>query len=265
MKKTKLAALISLTLANVAALSCLTFAWFAAQNTVSSASSDLMAVGEPEISVSHKIYAWDDDAQAGVESLNDDGSYKFNLEQYDSYITDRNVTLSKIIRFELHKDVVLDEGITFQVKIPCSGLLFDDDDKITNNISNIIKFRYFVDSRNDSEDPDVIYNRAMDIVNGTSNSGISTSSTSFVTLDDSSGVVEATKENILVIKDLQFEEDSDVTYFFLEYNYSVELVNFYYNHSDMEAPGVDSLEGDEVSFLGDIHRMVFGLTEEEHA
>jgi len=258
MKKTKLAALISLTLANIAGLCLVTFAWFTCKNTVDSSADTISAYAPDEVSVTHKIFSWDDDLRQGIECLNNDGTYKFGLEQYDSYILERNARLSKIIRFELHRDVIdTVNDVTFGVTIPCSGLLFDSSNNVTNSISNIIRFRYFLDATNNGDDANTVYNNALDYANANINSDVYVSS--FVKLTTEGNVTTASKDYSLVIDNLHFEENSDVTYFFLEYNYDVDLINYYYEHSEMEAPGPDSLEGDEVQFVGDINRMAFGV------
>lgn len=260
MKKRVFAALISLISMNVVCLSLLTFAWFTSNQKSENALDTITAVSSEQIAVDFKIYAWDDDNKAGIESPN------FKLDQYDSFITSRNVNISKIIRFEITHKKTFTEADSFSLTVPCSGnftIESGSETYVDNNISNIIRFRTLVDNANNSDDADAIYTTARTQFDAMATSSDRTYVTYEVVPGDEEGesVRNYSKVDTLVFNNLKFNTSGDKTYFFLEYNYSIDLVNYYYEHSDIDAPSVDTLEGDEISFTCDISKMTFNVME----
>jgi len=249
MKKTKLAALMTLTLANIAGLCFVTFAWFIAKNNIDSNADQISVVAGSDVDIDHTLYAYDENAKAGV--ITED----FSLQQYDSFILERNVYACKILRVE----VTGSSSSSFTVEIPCSGSFTtksqkdQDRDIVASNISNIVSFKYLVKSDYPSIDETnaaTIYSTAK-----TAFDGISTSK-SFVTVGAS--IATSQKNDTIRFSNINLNASTGKQVIYIEYNYDETLVDFFYQNSDASAPSVDSIQENEIiDFAADISTIKF--------
>lgn len=268
-----LSALFSLL--GIGTLGTATFAWFITVRAVQLGYTGVQVMNTDDLRITYKFYGYDDDTRKGKElSLEGQNPDPF-LEEYDSFITDRNEHNNRIVKIDVETIREQTEARYLQLALSCTQGFREE--KNGNNyvapyISNIIYFRAAVASIDGvaagsdewytalaaAKDANTIYTSA---VNFFSEKGLAVST--FVSnYQDATSITDVHKTTNLTISSkalgVSLPAGTKNATFYVEYNYSSALIETYQtkNYFDDAAWGtVDILKGDSISFANDIPYM----------
>lgn len=246
-----------------------TVAWFASNNVVTATGISVQCTDPNIMALSYDIYYWDEDSLSGQKS----GEEKtYVLEQYDSFIESRNEKIDRLIRVEIyHKQPVTVDQKLF-INTTCFGELFSGLN-VLNSISNIIQFQAVIASckdengtylyRNgDIDETDAnttfvsVHNYLREAYKDTYSSFLNIS---YSTPENSSTPVETAEKTKSL--DIVFCDKNDIvkagslyTVLYIGYTYNPTLVNYYFDHSDIDKD-VGIISGNDIKFDDDIDSM----------
>lgn len=246
-----------------------TVAWFASNNVVTATGISVQCTDPNIMALSYDIYYWDEDSLSGQKS----GEEKtYVLEQYDSFIESRNEKIDRLIRVEIyHKQPVTVDQKLF-INTTCFGELFSGLN-VLNSISNIIQFQAVIASckdengtylyRNgDIDETDAnttfvsVHNYLREAYKDTYSSFLNIS---YSTPENSSTPVETAEKTKSL--DIVFCDENDIvkagslyTVLYIGYTYNPTLVNYYFDHSDIDKD-VGIISGNDIKFDDDIDSM----------
>lgn len=254
---------------NVVCLSFLSYAWFTAKQRVDNGMNSITAVSDDPIDVTFELYEYDEDNLTGKvatgsnaldENNNEISLSRFALPQYDTFITERNTYNNKIMRIEVKSNGNVDSSTKFSLEIECDGAFVENvngEDKVTRNMSNIIGFKYFLKhelanaSTFSEATPGAIYDNAYAAFNNI------TTEYSYVSIESGSGVKVSNNKIQFPAMDIDENAADSVTVLYLEYYYSQDLVDYYFEHSNDQKPTAANLESTSINFACDITTFTF--------
>ena len=243
-----------------------TVAWFASNNVVTATGISVQCTDPNIMALSYDIYYWDEDSLEGKKS----GEEKtYVLEQYDSFIESRNEKIDRLIRVEIyHKQPVTVDQNLF-INTTCFGELLDSKSYVLNSISNIIQFQAVIASCKDENGTYLYRNGDIDETDANSTflsvhnylrETYKNTYSSFLNL--SSSPVEKTKsldivfcdENVIDKAGSLVKADSLYTVLYIGYTYNQTLVDYYFDHSEIDKD-VGIISGNDIKFDDDIDSM----------
>ena len=248
-----------------------TVAWFASNNVVTATGISVQCTDPNIMALSYDIYYWDEDSLEGKKS----GEEKtYVLEQYDSFIESRNEKIDRLIRVEIyHKQPVTVDQNLF-INTTCFGELLDSKSYVLNSISNIIQFQAVIAScknengtylyRNDKIDETTDNNTFVSVHNYLRETKYKDTYSSFLnisytTTENSSTPVEKAEKTKSL--DIDFCDGNDIvkagslyTVLFIGYTYNPTLVDYYFDHSEIDKD-VGIISGNDIKFDDDIDSM----------
>ena len=270
-----LSALFSLL--GIGTLGTATFAWFITVRAVQLGYTGVQVMNTDDLRITYKFYGYDDDTRKGKElSLEGQNPDPF-LEEYDSFITDRNEHNNRIVKIDVETIREQTEARYLQLALSCTQGFREE--KNGNNyvapyISNIIYFRAAVASidgeaavENDdwykalaaAKDANTIYTSAVDFFK---NKGPAVSTFVGSNYESAESITDVDKTTNLTISskalNVSLPAGTKNATFYVEYNYSSTLIETYQKKSyfDDTAWGTtDILKGDSISFANDIPYM----------
>ena len=269
-----LSALFSLL--GIGTLGTATFAWFTTVRAVQLGYTGVQVMNTDDLRITYKFYGYDDDIREGKElSLTGENPDQF-LEEYDSFITDRNEHNNRIVKIDVETIRVQTEARYLQLALSCNQGFYEE--KNGNNyvapyISNIIYFRAAVASIDGvaagsdkwytalaaASDASAIYTSA---VNFFKNEGLAASTFVGSNYETATSITAVEKTADLTISSqalgVSLPAGTKKATFYVEYNYSSTLIEAYQkkNYFDDAAWGTtDILKGDSISFENDIPYM----------
>lgn len=248
-----------------------TVAWFASNNVVTATGISVQCTDPNIMALSYDIYYWDEDSLEGKKS----GEEKtYVLEQYDSFIESRNEKIDRLIRVEIyHKQPITVDQNLF-INTTCFGELLDSKSYVLNSISNIIQFQAVIASCKDENGTYLYRNEAIDETTD-NNTFVSVHNylrettykdtyssflnISYTTTENSSTPVEKaekTKSLDIVFCDGNdiVKKDSLYTVLYIGYTYNPTLVDYYFDHSEIDKD-VGIISGNDIKFDDDIDSM----------
>ena len=269
-----LSALFSLL--GIGTLGTATFAWFITVRAVQLGYTGVQVMNTDDLRITYKFYGYDDDTRKGKElSLEGQNPDPF-LEEYDSFITDRNEHNNRIVKIDVETIRVQTEARYLQLALSCQQGFYEE--KNGNNyvapyISNIIYFRAAVASidgvaaGNDewytalhaANNANAIYTSAVNFFN---KKGLVASTFVGNNYESAASITAVDKYTDLTISsralNVSLPAGTKNATFYVEYNYSSTLIEAYQkkNYFDDAAWGTtDILKGDSISFANDIPYM----------
>ena len=270
-----LSALFSLL--GIGTLGTATFAWFITVRAVQLGYTGVQVMNTDDLRITYKFYGYDDDIREGKAlSFEGENPDPF-LEEYDSFITDRNEHNNRIVKIDVETIRVQTEARYLQLALSCTqgfcSAKEDGKNYVSPYISNIIYFRAAVASidgkaaGNDewytalhaANNANAIYTSA---VNFFKNEGVA--ATTFVgdNYESAASITDVMKTKDLTISSkalgVSLPAGTKNATFYVEYNYASDLIETYQTKSyfDDNAWGtVDILKGDSISFTNDIPYM----------
>ena len=269
-----LSALFSLL--GIGTLGTATFAWLTTVRAVQLGYTGVQVMNTDDLRITYKFYGYDDDTRKGKElSLEGQNPDPF-LEEYDSFITDRNEHNNRIVKIDVETIRVQTEARYLQLALSCQQGFYEE--KNGNNyvapyISNIIYFRAAVASidgvaaGNDewytalhaANNANAIYTSAVNFFN---KKGLVASTFVGNNYESAASITAVDKYTDLTISsralNVSLPAGTKNATFYVEYNYSSTLIEAYQkkNYFDDAAWGTtDILKGDSISFANDIPYM----------
>ena len=270
-----LSALFSLL--GIGTLGTATFAWFITVRAVQLGYTGVQVMNTDDLRITYKFYGYDDDIRKGKELSFEGGNPDPFLEEYDSFITDRNEHNNRIVKIDVETIRVQTEARYLQLALSCTqgfcSAKEDGKNYVSPYISNIIYFRAAVasiDGKAAGSDEwytalhaantaDTIYTSA---VNFFKNEGLAASTFVGSNYESAASITAVTKTADLTISSqslgVSLPAGTKKATFYVEYNYSSTLIEAYQkkNYFDDAAWGTtDILKGDSISFANDIPYM----------
>ena len=269
-----LSALFSLL--GIGTLGTATFAWFTTVRAVQLGYTGVQVMNTDDLRITYKFYGYDDDTRKGKElSLEGQNPDPF-LEEYDSFITDRNEHNNRIVKIDVETIREQTEARYLQLALSCTQGFREE--KNGNNyvapyISNIIYFRAAVASIDGvaagsdewytalaaAKDANTIYTSA---VNFFKKKELAASTFVGSNYESAASITAVEKTTNLTIsskaRGVSLPAGTKKATFYVEYNYSSTLIEAYQkkNYFDDAAWGTtDILKGDSISFENDIPYM----------
>lgn len=269
-----LSALFSLL--GIGTLGTATFAWFITVRAVQLGYTGVQVMNTDDLRITYKFYGYDDDIREGKAlSFEGENPDPF-LEEYDSFITDRNEHNNRIVKIDVETIREQTEARYLQLALSCQQGFYEE--KNGNNyvapyISNIIYFRAAVASIDGvaagsdewytalhaANTADTIYTSA---VNFFKNEGLAASTFVGSNYESAASITAVEKTADLTISSqslgVSLPAGTKKATFYVEYNYSSTLIEAYQkkNYFDDAAWGTtDILKGDSISFANDIPYM----------
>ena len=267
-----LSALFSLL--GIGTLGTATFAWFTTVRAVQLGYTGVQVMNTDDLRITYKFYGYDDDTRQGKElSFTGNNPDPF-LEEYDSFIPDRNEHNNRIVKIDVETIREQTEARYLQLALSCTQGFREE--KNGNNyvapyISNIIYFRAAVASIDGvaagsdewytalaaAKDANTIYTSAVNFFNKKS------LPVTFVSnYENAHSIMDVYKTTNLAISskalNVSLPAGTKKATFYVEYNYSSALIEAYQKKSyfDDAAWGTtDILKGDSISFANDIPYM----------
>ena len=267
-----LSALFSLL--GIGTLGTATFAWFTTVRAVQLGYTGVQVMNTDDLRITYKFYGYDDDTRQGKELSFEGGNPDPFLEEYDSFIPDRNEHNNRIVKIDVETIREQTEARYLQLALSCTQGFREE--KNGNNyvapyISNIIYFRAAVASIDGvaagsdewytalaaAKDANTIYTSAVNFFNKKS------LPVTFVSnYENAHSIMAVYKTTNLAISSKALNVSLPVgtkkATFYVEYNYSSALIEAYQKKSyfDDAAWGTtDILKGDSISFANDIPYM----------
>lgn len=267
-----LSALFSLL--GIGTLGTATFAWFTTVRAVQLGYTGVQVMNTDDLRITYKFYGYDDDTRQGKELSFEGGNPDPFLEEYDSFIPDRNEHNNRIVKIDVETIREQTEARYLQLALSCTQGFREE--KNGNNyvapyISNIIYFRAAVASIDGvaagsdewytalaaAKDANTIYTSAVNFFNKKS------LPVTFVSnYENAHSIMDVYKTTNLAISSKALNVSLPVgtkkATFYVEYNYSSALIEAYQKKSyfDDAAWGTtDILKGDSISFANDIPYM----------
>ena len=269
-----LSALFSLL--GIGTLGTATFAWFTTVRAVQLGYTGVQVMNTDDLRITYKFYGYDDDTRQGKELSFEGGNPDPFLEEYDSFIPDRNEHNNRIVKIDVETIREQTEARYLQLALSCTQGFREE--KNGNNyvapyISNIIYFRAAVATiggkaavENDdwykalaaADNANDIYTSAVDFFNKKS-LPVSTFVSNY---ENANSITDVKKNANLTISSkalgVSLPAGTKTATFYVEYNYSSTLIETYQKRSyfDDAAWGTtDILKGDSISFANDIPYM----------
>ena len=269
-----LSALFSLL--GIGTLGTATFAWFTTVRAVQLGYTGVQVMNTDDLRITYKFYGYDDDTRQGKELSFEGGNPDPFLEEYDSFITDRNEHNNRIVKIDVETIREQTEARYLQLALSCTQGFREE--KNGNNyvapyISNIIYFRAAVASidgvaaGNDewytalhaANNANAIYTSAVNIFNkkglvASTFVGNNYESAASITAVDK--YTDRTSSSRAL--NVALPAGTKNATFYVGYNYSSTLIEAYQkkNYFDDAAWGTtDILKGDSISFANDIPYM----------
>ena len=267
-----LSALFSLL--GIGTLGTATFAWFTTVRAVQLGYTGVQVMNTDDLRITYKFYGYDDDTRQGKElSFTGNNPDPF-LEEYDSFIPDRNEHNNRIVKIDVETIREQTEARYLQLALSCTQGFREE--KNGNNyvapyISNIIYFRAAVASIDGvaagsdewytalaaAKDANTIYTSAVNFFNKKS------LPVTFVSnYENAHSIMDVYKTTNLAISskalNVSLPAGTKKATFYVEYNYSSALIEAYQKkrYFDDAAWGTtDILKGDSISFANDIPYM----------
>ena len=249
-----------------------TVAWFASNNVVTATGISVQCTDPNIMALSYDIYYWDEDSLEGKKS----GEEKtYVLEQYDSFIESRNEKIDRLIRVEIyHKQPITVDQNLF-INTTCFGELLDSKSYVLNSISNIIQFQAVIASCKDENGTYLYRNGDIDETDANStfvsvhnylreteaykDEYSSFLNITYSTTENSSTPVETAEKTKSL--DIVFCDGNDIvkagslyTVLFIGYTYNPTLVDYYFDHSEIDKD-VGIISGNDIKFDDDIDSM----------
>ena len=249
-----------------------TVAWFASNNVVTATGISVQCTDPNIMALSYDIYYWDEDSLEGKKS----GEEKtYVLEQYDSFIESRNEKIDRLIRVEIyHKQPITVDQNLF-INTTCFGELLDSKSYVLNSISNIIQFQAVIASCKDENGTYLYRNENIDETDANTtfvsvhnylreteaykDEYSSFLNISYSTPENSSTPVETAEKTKSL--DIVFCDGNDIvkagslyTVLFIGYTYNPTLVDYYFDHSEIDKD-VGIISGNDIKFDDDIDSM----------
>lgn len=267
-----LSALFSLL--GIGTLGTATFAWFTTVRAVQLGYTGVQVMNTDDLRITYKFYGYDDDTRQGKELSFEGGNPDPFLEEYDSFIPDRNEHNNRIVKIDVETIREQTEARYLQLALSCTQGFREE--KNGNNyvapyISNIIYFRAAVASIDGvaaggdewytalaaAKDANTIYTSAVNFFNKKS------LPVTFVSnYENANSITDVYKTTNLAISskalNVSLPAGTKNATFYVEYNYSSTLIETYQKRSyfDDAAWGTtDILKGDSISFANDIPYM----------
>ena len=271
-----LSALFSLL--GIGTLGTATFAWFTTVRAVQLGYTGVQVMNTDDLRITYKFYGYDDDIREGKElSLEGQNPDPF-LEEYDSFIPDRNEHNNRIVKIDVETIREQTEARYLQLALSCTQGFYSAKEGGKNYvspfISNIIYFRAAVATiggkaavENDdwykalaaADNANDIYTRAVDFFK---NKGPAVSTFVGSNYESAPSITDVDKTTNLTISskalNVSLPAGTKNATFYVEYNYSSTLIETYQKKSyfDDTAWGTtDILKGDSISFANDIPYM----------
>ena len=266
-----LSALFSLL--GIGTLGTATFAWFTTVRAVQLGYTGVQVMNTDDLRITYKFYGYDDDTRQGKELSFEGGNPDPFLEEYDSFIPDRNEHNNRIVKIDVETIREQTEARYLQLALSCTQGFREE--KNGNNyvapyISNIIYFRAAVASIDGKAAGDDAWYTALhaaanantiytSAVNFFKNEEVPVSTFVGSNYDSAASITAVTKTKNLTISsrtlNVSLPAGTKNATFYVEYNYSSALIETYQtkNYFDDAAWGtVDILKGDSISFTNDI-------------
>lgn len=225
-----------------------TFAWF--YNSPATAQGISVQCAIPDSRLSWEILKYDDDLKAGVSSTKTEDFY---LEQYDEYISQRNIHSNVILRATMTygDNELFDNNKQLYVDISCLDNPVLTDSKVNKFTSNVCQFKATVVNYVTNDGNTVVVNEAIDELSAdtkyttaTSFFANSTSSTSFLTVNnDTPNKDRDNKIAIIPYFDCGHDLVKQMTVY-VECSYKDKLVKYYRSTWGMSETGEIKLKGD---------------------
>lgn len=225
-----------------------TFAWF--YNSPATAQGMSVQCAIPDSRLSWEILKYDDDLKAGVSSTKTEDFY---LEQYDEYISQRNIHSNVILRATMTygDNELFDNNKQLYVDISCLDNPVLTDSKVNKFTSNVCQFKATVVNYVTNDGNTVVVNEAIDELSAdtkyttaTSFFANSTSSTSFLTVNnDTPNKDRDNKIAIIPYFDCGNDLVKQMTVY-VECSYKDKLVKYYRSTWGMSETGEIKLKGD---------------------
>ena len=225
-----------------------TFAWF--YNSPATAQGISVQCAIPDSRLSWEILKYDDDLKAGVSSTKTEDFY---LEQYDEYISQRNIHSNVILRATMTygDNELFDNNKQLYVDISCLDNPVLTDSKVNKFTSNVCQFKATVVNYVTNDGNTVVVNKAIDELSAdtkyttaTSFFANSTSSTSFLTVNnDTPNKDRDNKIAIIPYFDCGHDLVKQMTVY-VECSYKDKLVKYYRSTWGMSETGEIKLKGD---------------------
>ncbi|MDY4849262.1 MAG: bacterial Ig-like domain-containing protein, partial [Bacilli bacterium] len=225
-----------------------TFAWF--YNSPATAQGISVQCAIPDSRLSWEILKYDDDLKAGVSSTKTEDFY---LEQYDEYISQRNIHSNVILRATMTygDNELFDNNKQLYVDISCLDNPVLTDSKVNKFTSNVCQFKATVVNYVTNDGNTVVVNKAIDELSAdtkyttaTSFFANSTSSTSFLTVNnDTPNKDRDNKIAIIPYFDCGNDLVKQMTVY-VECSYKDKLVKYYRSTWGMSETGEIKLKGD---------------------
>ncbi|MCQ2770983.1 MAG: hypothetical protein MJ236_04205 [Clostridia bacterium] len=258
-RKKVVAAGILCLMANVFALVIGVFAWFTTTRTASDDDHSVVFNAQ-DLSIEYEMYKYNPESKMG-ERLREYDPLRFTLDEYDSFIVSRNEYINRIGRIDITFYKKISATTTLNVEIPCSAAYKNGTD-ILNEISNIIQFKFFVAYYTDSNGNkitgaagtnDVVDETTPDTIYKTSNNFFKTSTTHYQFING------GTKTMVLNYSSAVVPTNAAGCVFYIEYNYSDQLVNDFYGNEGEERDVSVLSNHEAVDFHPDIDYIRFSL------
>ena len=248
-------------MANVFALIMVTLAWFSATRDIDRGADNLTVKNSQSLHIEYDMYRYNPETKAG-ELLSPYDPDKYMLDEYDSFIINRNQFINRIVRV----DVTFLEEVTartrLNINIPCVSAYKDTSGNIINNISNIIQFKMFITYYYDA-DGNVVYGTddVGDVVNESNNNDLYKSANSyFKALSHGyTFVTNHTKSMTLDIFTNVVPINAKSCTMYIEYNYNDNLVDDFYNSGEAGRDVSALSNGEPVHFGADIQYILFTM------
>ena len=252
------------TIVSLFSLFSTTYAWFTAIRTQKVTTNSFAVTAGEEIQIEgYTIYGWDYDSDSPIISDS------MMLNAYDAFIPTRNTNNHKYLKASLLFPQGLIANSTLTVSIRCTGDLAneEDDNILATNISNLVQFKYLINSEIDGEylidttSAATIYSDCADeFATGKYDSSL----TKFVNISNAESTsvsAGASKQNSVLTQIITFSEaipEGERKELFIEYDYNVELIDFYESHCGNSSQ-IERFEGETVTFEADIADIKFGV------
>ena len=269
-----LSALFSLL--GIGTLGTATFAWFTTVRAVQLGYTGVQVMNTDDLRITYKFYGYDDDTRQGKELSFEGGNPDPFLEEYDSFIPDRNEHNNRIVKIDVETIREQTEARYLQLALSCTqdfcSAKEGGKNYVSPYISNIIYFRAAVASIDGkaagsdewytalhaAKDANAIYTSAVDFFNKKS-LPVSTFVSNY---ENANSITDVKKNANLTISSkalgVSLPAGTKTATFYVEYNYSSTLIETYQKRSyfDDTAWGTtDILKGDSISFANDIPYM----------
>ena len=138
-----LSALFSLL--GIGTLGTATFAWFTTVRAVQLGYTGVQVMNTDDLRITYKFYGYDDDTRQGKELSFEGGNPDPFLEEYDSFIPDRNEHNNRIVKIDVETIREQTEARYLQLALSCTqgfcSAKEDGKNYVSPFISNIIYFR----------------------------------------------------------------------------------------------------------------------------